>query len=522
MSNSSQQQGFGVWIARALVGAAGSWLCFYYYDLLPTSIYFARKERKRIQQEYGEDVVEPPRVRSWIPYLGLAPEMGHDIRGFIQKYCQRCGNVPVFSCTIAGRLCHFIGDSTHASVVYDASPKKLDGDAMKKFFMLKAFGVPMEVSDKVYGNDRVQKLRHANSQSLLRKETLQKTVQKAQKSILRVFEKDLDMDGWVEVPLFEFVFQSIYVATFSAFVSEAMANKELIPYFRSFDLGLPKAMKGMPQFLLKDYIEGRDKMLEIIRSPKHQETMLEFFRELKRIDVECGVPRSGSDPNLLAHAWATVGSTAPSVFWLLAYMLHDETFLQEALKEVRSVVDGTSSHSAPSAFSLEQLDKLEVIDSAFKEVLRMVGTAMTPRDVKEDIILERSTPSQKYRYLLKKGTRIFGSMTALHMDPDIYKDPENFHWDRFRKDPITGDPPVFTKNGKQIDAWRAFGGGKQHCPGRKFATYEAKAYAALFLSTLEIRLKQGGQAVPVINLKKANVPVISPEHDVVVEIRRRK
>ncbi|CAB9496461.1 25-hydroxycholesterol 7-alpha-hydroxylase (Fragment) [Seminavis robusta] len=475
----------------------------------------AERKKRAIQKEYGQDVVEPPYVSSWIPFLGKAPEMGKDPLQFIRKYSQKL-DTPVFTCLIAGKTCHFIGDSHFVGIIYDKA-KHLEGQSLKIYFFEKIFGIPPEISSKSYANPEHLKDSQANYRRLLTKEMIEPTVQTAQDIILQMIQQEFSEDQWTEVALHEMVFRAIHKATYTAFVSDAMADPSMLPYFREFDKGIGKAIKGTPKFLLKDFVEGRNKLLEVLRGEEHKKTVKDFLRSKHESDAKNGITPEESHAGSLALSWASLGNTIPSIFWVIAYMLTDDSLRTAAQKDLERI---QLPQGESTTFTLEELDQMAALDSAFHEVLRMGALAVSPRDIKEDIVLEVKSPTQKHRYLLPKGTRIMGNVPTLHMDPEIYANPYNFQWDRFLKD-SNGDMPVFTKDGKRIDAWRPFGGGQQLCPGRKFAMYECKAYACLLLSMLEIRIKPG-ETVPTINPHNGGVGAIAPEHDVLVQVRRKK
>lgn len=105
------------------------------------------------------------------------------------------------------------------------------------------------------------------------------------------------------------------------------------------------------------------------------------------------------------------------------------------------------------------------------------------------------------------------------MDPEIFESPAEYRFDRFVSS-SDGSPPVFTKNGREIDPLKAFVGGTRLCPGRKFITYQIKAYFALLFDKFEIKLKDR-EEMPKVDKQTRQMRVMQPIGDVVVAFNAR-
>jgi len=115
----------------------------------------------------------------------------------------------------------------------------------------------------------------------------------------------------------------------------------------------------------------------------------------------------------------------PTLFWFLAY-IHVHSQQQEFLSEV---LNYTSSPSSPNlkAFDFKNLTKSELLNSGFKETLRMQAHSITPRDLLADtmIVVEGK------EYLLKKGSLALAPNTLVNHNPEIYKNPKEWFPERF-------------------------------------------------------------------------------------------
>lgn len=107
-----------------------------------------------------------------------------------------------------------------------------------------------------------------------------------------------------------------------------------------------------------------------------------------------------------------------------------------------------------------QLSKLEYIDAALKETLRLKPTA--PAFTVEPIAEEETLPGG---YKVKRGYPILIALEALHTDPSVWgEDAYAFRPERMLDGGFANMPP---------DAWKPFGNGVRACIGRPFAWQEA-------------------------------------------------
>lgn len=189
---------------------------------------------------------------------------------------------------------------------------------------------------------------------------------------------------------------------------------------------------------------------------------------------------------------------------------------KEAYGAIRTEVDAVQP-SKDRVFSLQDLERMPTIESAFKEALRLRAQSVTARSIVEDVIFDPKMPGQP-KYLLKKGTRLLGHQGVVYHDEDIFPQPDEYRYDRFL--PSTdGTPRVFTKNGKvMVDPLKTFGGGRHLCPGRKFITFETKAYLAMLFQKFDMTLED---SMPGLNAKTGGIGIVQPDRDVRVKFSLR-
>ncbi|KAF4548076.1 Cytochrome P450-like protein 54 [Elsinoe fawcettii] len=165
---------------------------------------------------------------------------------------------------------------------------------------------------------------------------------------------------------------------------------------------------------------------------------------------------------LYSAAASTTASLAMS--WVLMMLLHP-TWLKQLQSEIDAVV---GSERLPTFDDLPQLPLLRAV---VKEVARM-------RPVTAGGIPHKSTRDDEYNgYFIPKGSIIHPNLwhapiakpsKAIHYDPEIYPDPEDFNPDRWMnpKFPTFREPLTQYPN---MNNYSVFGFGRRLCPGAHIA-----------------------------------------------------
>lgn len=227
-------------------------------------------------------------------------------------------------------------------------------------------------------------------------------------------------------------------------------------------------------------------------------------------------------------------NTIPCGFWAFYEMLANKDALEAVKKEVLDIYarkskleyeegDNETEYSAREYFTLMELEEMECMDSLITEALRLRSTSkmLRVRYATDDFKIKLNLPLSKevHQFDVKKGTYFVSCPTMMHRDPEIFKDPLVFKWDRFLRGP-DGRPPVFVKHGRKIlRPVDAFGGGATMCPGRRFARAEVKALIATLLVNYDICFPFDEiPEAPIDNKTVVNSGM--PRNDVNVNIRK--
>ncbi|XP_059837882.1 cytochrome P450 7B1 isoform X2 [Hypanus sabinus] len=155
--------------------------------------------------------------------------------------------------------------------------------------------------------------------------------------------------------------------------------------------------------------------------------------------------------------------------------------------------------------------------SAIDEAFRLGSSSMNIRFVKEDVNINFK---EEKEIKLRKGDLTAIYPQILHMDPEVFEDPEVYKYDRFIENGMK--KTTFYKGGKKLRNYlMPFGSGASKCPGRYFAVSEIKMFISLILTAFDLEIIH--QERPVMPSKsRVGLGVLHPESDVQFRYKLRQ
>ncbi|XP_058800198.1 cytochrome P450 6a2-like [Phymastichus coffea] len=171
---------------------------------------------------------------------------------------------------------------------------------------------------------------------------------------------------------------------------------------------------------------------------------------------------------------------------------------QELFNEINKV------HNNPGDLTYEKLFGMQYLDMVFQETLRKYpGSSILNRIAVEDFKIPNSD------FIIEKGMRIVIPITGLHMDPDIYSEPEKFNPIRFTPE---------NKAKRHNFSYVPFGEGPRQCIGKRLGSLKPKI--ALFYMLLNYEFSV---------CEKTSIPIkyqpdyfVQVPYDIYLKVRRRK
>ncbi|XP_074011149.1 cytochrome P450 4V2 [Numenius arquata] len=153
-------------------------------------------------------------------------------------------------------------------------------------------------------------------------------------------------------------------------------------------------------------------------------------------------------------------TTAAAMNWALYLLGHNREAQEKVHRELDEVFGNTER-----PVTMDDLKKLRYLECVVKEALRLFPSVpLFARTLREDCYIRG--------YQVPKGTNVVVITYALHRDPEIFPDPEEFRPERFFPENCKGRHPY---------AYVPFSAGPRNCIGQRFAQMEEKALLALIL-----------------------------------------
>lgn len=400
----------------------------------------------------------PPHATSWVPYLGAGWAMGQKgLLGFVRStapdLCQ------VFTATVLGERCLFLADPADLASIFKAKYQAyLDDASLQKQFVRNDLGSNAAQVQEMYAADVLKVSKQQYHHYLFKGPELERSMKLVGKFFADWVPLVASNDTWMTTGLYHLVASAIFKASTGPFLSTAVAQSdEAFENFLAFDKGVIPLYNNVPTFLLSSAVKARDGLLRLVHSQEYWNQASPLMQERKKSLNMSGEALDRANLGLL---WASSGNSVPAVFWLVTHLLEDAQAWQACLAQVKDVIAKRNNKEQQDGFTLEELDQMTLLESAFSESLRMYQANVTARNVVQGFSLETASGET---YWIPEGTKFMAIWSVLHLDPHVHKDPEEFRYDRF----VDKKQTYTFANGKVLnhDPIIPFGGGLHLCPG---------------------------------------------------------
>ncbi|NWS94435.1 CP4V2 protein, partial [Mionectes macconnelli] len=188
-------------------------------------------------------------------------------------------------------------------------------------------------------------------------------------------------------------------------------------------------------------------------------------------------------------------TTAAAMNWVLYLLGHNPEVQKKVHKELDEVFDTTDR-----PVTTDDLKQLRYLECVVKEALRLFPSVpMFARTLREDCSISG--------YQVPKGTNVLVLTYALHRDPEIFPDPEEFRPERFFSENSKGRHPY---------AYVPFSAGPRNCIGQRFAQMEEKTLLALILRRFWVESCQKLE-----ELRIAGELILRPNNGIWIKLKSR-
>ncbi|EPY73033.1 cytochrome P450 3A12, partial [Camelus ferus] len=222
--------------------------------------------------------------------------------------------------------------------------------------------------------------------------------------------------------------------------------------------GKPVALKDIFGAYSMDVITSTAFGVNIDSLNNPQDPFVENSKKLLRFDF--------LDPFLLLITLSDLELVAQSIIFIfagyettsnsLSFIMYELAMHPDVQQQLQEEIDATFPNKAPPTY--DALVQMEYLDMVVNEILRLFSIAgRLERACKKDVEIKG--------VFIPKGTVVMVPVFALHRDPELWPEPEEFRPERFNK-----------KNQDSINPYTylPFGTGPRNCIGMRFAMMNMK------------------------------------------------
>nr|AJD25238.1 cytochrome P450 CYP706G11 [Salvia miltiorrhiza] len=276
---------------------------------------------------------------------------------------------------------------------------------------------------------------------------------------------------------------------------------DLFPFLSIFDLqGVKKQMGKVVDSLdniLEQFISQHEKLSGALDNEGRKDFLQIVMEHKENKDSDLPTLSRDQIKSLLSEIISAGSDTsATTVEFAMSELLNRPEAMEKVQKELSEVV------GMNNIIEESHLPKLHFLNAVIKETLRLHPPAplLVPRAPLQS--------SSVGGYTIPKGTKILLNVWAIHRDPSIWDNPEEFRPERFLEDSRNLD---FKGNNFELIP---FGSGRRMCPGLPLAEKMVAYLLASFLHSFDWKLTDGKKLDMSITLgivlQKTNNSIATP------------
>ncbi|KAK9358962.1 cytochrome P450 [Lipomyces starkeyi] len=423
---------------------------------------------------------EPPFVKGPIPFLGSAFAYLRDPQQFLNGLQKKYG--PIFTVYIAGERMTFLADPKIGNRQVLNNRSSLSFLHFQQKYSQSFFGYTKSVAMDL---DFQQKLIHQINTVMSSKPLLAEITQTIRTTYLGLIDNSRysNCNGEV-IDLYHFCRYNMYYSSARALFGPGFPFEEIYQPYLCFEDDLPKFARRYPRFLNSKGYKEQQKVLDelgsFVMDPSRIAQSSALIRSLHDI---CMASTHKSPADIAGFFFsvllASKSNSIPAAFWTLANIVADAGIKAEIQEIIPKYYIAEKDD-----FDWNELQKVPLITSCFKETLRLYGNGVSTRQVMEDFTLRVGNPSDNNAkdMRLRAGSAVLMPMSMTHWNPDVYPTPMEWVGRRFLEE----NQGVWVHGGDKLHAYTPWGGGAYICPGRHLAFEEAVIQLVYVLSRFDI------------------------------------
>lgn len=247
----------------------------------------------------------------------------------------------------------------------------------------------------------------------------------------------------------------------------------------SLAIAKPKLQRYFPWRRLRRYMEASDRLLYAEIAERRADPNLADRTDALAMLVQAGMSDKELRDQLITLLVAGHDTTATGLAWALERLTRHPDILAKAVAAADAGDD-------------------DYLDAICKEILRV-------RPVVPDVGRVLKEPVEVAGHLLPAGVMVVPSITTVHLDAELYPDPERF------------DPDRMVGATLSPTTWLPFGGGNRRCLGAGFAMVEMRIVLREILRRIELSTTiEPGETV------KLKHVILTPAHGARITVAARR
>jgi len=275
------------------------------------------------------------------------------------------------------------------------------------------------------------------------------------------------------------------------------ALKRITPDFIArtvFQTGLVTKFMDEQRKIVNKYVEEHERKLAI-EDDGSEDLISEYLREMKAREGEAdSLMWRGSLMNNVNDLFSAGSDT---IFQMLQWTVYLMAKYPDIVKKMQDEIDEVVPRGR--LVSLDDKPKLALVEAFATEALRY--SSLVPLNVMRTVVRDTSLGG----YCIPQGTNIQAVNIAVHFDPKLWVNPEEFNPGRF----IAEDGKFHAPK----EGFFAFGSGRRQCLGETLARMEYFLFTAALVQSFSVRV---GGAEPLTETIEFNAGLRCPKQQPLV------
>jgi len=238
--------------------------------------------------------------------------------------------------------------------------------------------------------------------------------------------------------------------------------------------GMTARLEKLATFLDGFYQSVYDEHLDPARKnlPPHEKDVVDALMDLKN-DPYCSMDLSAEHikPLIMNMLLAATDTVASVTIWAMTALMKNPRVMKKAQEEIQK------AYGRKGFIEEEEIQTLPYLKAVIKETLRLypILPILFPRETMKEMEIEG--------YTIPNKTLVYVSVWAIHRDPELYENPEEFYPERF----VGSDIDYKGQDFELIP----FGSGRRICPGLNMGIATVELFLANLLHLFDWEMPEG-------------------------------